>query len=281
MKAMKISEKILHTSRRNLPHWQMGDSWYFVTFKTKSMELPPQARGIVTESIVYFQGKRYDLSIAVVMPDHVHLLFQPLKKTEHVYYSLHDILKPLKGVTARRINLLLERKGALWLAESYDRIVRNEKELIEKHEYIKNNALKSGLTEKAEDYTWLLERANFIKLLKLATASCLSRTVRKRGGRERPAIAGHADRNVYATNTEPKGSSGILACGAPQGAVKSFTDRNVCATKLEAVDRNVRATNKESRTSVTPSGLYNLISLVSPQNSIYASEALPTRQPEQ
>ena len=99
----------------------------------------------------------------VVMPDHVHLLFQPLKKIENAYYSLEDILKPLKGVAAKKINTLLGRRGALWQAESYDRIIRNEKEWKEKYEYIKNNALKSELVGKVEDYPWLLERNDLLK----------------------------------------------------------------------------------------------------------------------
>ena len=152
MKQVKISKTKLHTSRRNLPHWQIGGSWYFATFRTKGFVLLPQARDIVTEAIVYLQGKRYDLSVAVVMPDHVHILFKPLKKIENAYYSLEDILKPLKGVSARKINTLLGSKGALWMPESFDRIIRDESEWREKYQYISNNPLKAGLVEKSEDY---------------------------------------------------------------------------------------------------------------------------------
>jgi len=141
----------------------MGGSWYFVTFSIKNLELTPEARDIIADSIKIPHKKLYLLSVATIMPDHVHLLFQPIKKENDTYYSLQEILQPIKSSTSHRINRLLGRKGALWLGESYDRIVRNEKEWKEKCDYIKNNAVKSGLVEKPEDYPWLLERDDFLK----------------------------------------------------------------------------------------------------------------------
>lgn len=95
------------------------------------------------------------------MPDHIHLLFQPLKKENDTYYSLQEILQPIKSATSHRINKLLGRKGSLWLEESYDRVIRDEKEWQEKYEYIKNNAFKTGLVDKPENYEWLLEMELF------------------------------------------------------------------------------------------------------------------------
>ncbi|MFQ5431765.1 MAG: transposase [Nitrospinota bacterium] len=108
-------------------------------------------------SILRGHGKYYRLALSTVMPNHVHLLFQPLKKAEFVYYSLQEILKPVKGATARRINQLTGGKGSFWLDESFDRIIRDETEWREKYQYIRNNAFKAGLTDKPENYEWLLE----------------------------------------------------------------------------------------------------------------------------
>ncbi len=141
----------------------MGGSWYFVTFSATNLELAPEARGLIADSIMIPHKKLYLLSVATIMPDHVHLLFLPLKKENETYYSLQEILQPIKSSTSHRINRLLGRKGAVWLAESYDRIVRNEMEWKEKYDYIKNNAVKSGLVEKPEDYPWLLEREEFLE----------------------------------------------------------------------------------------------------------------------
>ncbi|MFQ5431804.1 MAG: transposase [Nitrospinota bacterium] len=163
VKPQKITAKDLHITKRKLPHWQIGGSCYFVTFSATNLELTPEARDIIADSILIPHKKLYLLSIAAIMPDHVHLLFRPFKKDDDTYYSLQEILQPIKSSTSHRINRLLGRKGVLWLAETYDRVIRNEKEWVEKYDYITNNAVKSGLVEKPEDYPWLLERDDFLK----------------------------------------------------------------------------------------------------------------------
>jgi putative transposase len=42
--------------------------------------------------------------------------------------------------------------------ESYDRIVRDEAEFLEKWNYIRNNPIKAGLADLPENYAWLYER---------------------------------------------------------------------------------------------------------------------------
>ena len=158
MKRPHITEKNLHKTRRNLPHWQFGGSWYFLTFRTKKVTLPEKAREIVAESILHADGSKFKLAAATVMPDHVHALIRPLEKEKGVFFSLQEILQPIKSYTAHKINKLLSRKGALWLDESFDRIIRDENEWKEKYGYIKNNAFKSGLVDKPENYPWLLEK---------------------------------------------------------------------------------------------------------------------------
>jgi REP element-mobilizing transposase RayT len=76
------------------------------------------------------------------MPDHAHLLLTP--KTG---WSLSRIMNGIKGVSARKINLLRRKKGRVWQVESYDRIVRSPSELIRILEYMLNNPLKKGLTD--------------------------------------------------------------------------------------------------------------------------------------
>ena len=135
----------LFKTRRNLPHWQSGGSTYFVTFRTNNLELKPEARTIVLDACRHFDGDRYRLRCAVVMPDHVHLLLQPEEAGAGRWHSLSSILHSIKSFTGNRINTLLGRKGTVWQDESYDRIVRNESELLEKWNYIRNNPVKKGL----------------------------------------------------------------------------------------------------------------------------------------
>jgi len=158
LKKLQINENELHKTRRNLPHWQLGGSWYFITFRTKKVTLPVKAKGIVVESILHADGNKFKLAVATVMPDHVHLLMRPLEKEKSLSFSLQEILQQIKSFSAHEINKLMKRKGALWLDESFDRIIRDENDWKEKFDYIKNNAFKSGLTDKPENYPWLIEK---------------------------------------------------------------------------------------------------------------------------
>ncbi len=170
----------MNISRGKLPHWQIGGSWYFVTFRANT-PLSPQARTIVAECILYHHQRKYDLGIASVMPDHVHILLRPRpwrsapmqgkiasptdsnSGADESYFTLTEILRSIKGIAGRKINLLNKRTGSIWQKESFDRIVRDENEWLEKYQYVRNNAIKAGLTERPEEYPWLLERDDFIK----------------------------------------------------------------------------------------------------------------------
>lgn len=146
-------------TKRNLPHLERGGSTYFVTFRTRKIELPPEARGLVFEACRYFDGQRFRLWAATVMPDHVHLLLTPEKKSDQEWFSLSAILHSLKSFSAKKINALLSRKGPVWVEESFDRIMRSEEEFLGSWHYIRNNAAKKGLCESPEEWPWLYESA--------------------------------------------------------------------------------------------------------------------------
>jgi REP element-mobilizing transposase RayT len=62
--------------RRHLPHYQKDDQPFFVTFTTdRRWQLPPEARDIVLPCWVHTNTQKFDLHAAVVMPDHVHLIY--------------------------------------------------------------------------------------------------------------------------------------------------------------------------------------------------------------
>ena len=68
----------LVVTRRNLPHWELGGSTYFLTYRCiEDVTLNEVARSIVLDNWRYWHGKRYLLHAAVVMPDHVHILTTP------------------------------------------------------------------------------------------------------------------------------------------------------------------------------------------------------------
>ncbi len=97
-------------SRRNLPHWELNGSTYFITTKVQpeigKPFLNPNLAGLVISSLNREDKKSYDLQAFVVMPDHVHIIMKPLFGKK-----LQDIMKVLKGSTAYQINSVLNRTG--------------------------------------------------------------------------------------------------------------------------------------------------------------------------
>ena len=147
----------LSIRRRNLPHWQLPGSTYFVSFRLKSGIMLEDERRMVLEAIKYYHQIKYWVTAAVVMPDHVHLLLKPASNNSGADYSLSKILQGIKGFSAWEINQARRTKGAIWQMESYDRIVRDQDEYLEKWQYIRLNPVKTGLCHSPEEYLFLWE----------------------------------------------------------------------------------------------------------------------------
>ena len=107
------------------------------------------AREEVRRSLHYFNGTRLTLHAAVIMPNHVHCLMEPLEG-----FKLSELLKSIKSYSAHEINKRLGRKGAFWQNESYDHIVRSEKQYARYVHYIRENPIKANLRE---GMYWLYE----------------------------------------------------------------------------------------------------------------------------
>ena len=90
----------------------------------------------------------YVLHAFVVMPNHVHLLVTPA-------IPLPKLTKSLKGITARRANVVLGLTGnPFWQDESYDHLVRNRKEFEQIRIYIAQNPVRAGLANEAAASRW-------------------------------------------------------------------------------------------------------------------------------
>ena len=151
-----ISSAPKYQYRRRLPHFQKSDAPLFITFCTGGpLILSEEARDLVLDHCLRERGVRVDLFGAVVMPDHVHLLLEPLRDGNGWPFPLFEIMQSLKGSTAHRINKLLRRSGPVWEEESFDHVLRSDESLKEKREYIRQNPVRAGLVRKPEDYRWL------------------------------------------------------------------------------------------------------------------------------
>lgn len=124
---------------------------------------------IVSESLHYWDGKRYTLICYCIMPNHVHLVIEMLSnevresgnlsnKTsgqfDKLSYVLSPIMHSIKRYTAREANAILNRTGAFWQHESYDHVVRNGEELERIIWYVLNNPVKAGLVEDWQQWKW-------------------------------------------------------------------------------------------------------------------------------
>jgi REP element-mobilizing transposase RayT len=61
----------------------------------------------------------------------------------------------IKGASARRINMLLDRHGPVWQEEFFDHVLRSNDNLTEKADYICQNPVRAGLVKTESEYRWL------------------------------------------------------------------------------------------------------------------------------
>ena len=148
-------------SKRHLPHFERPWGKYAVAFSThERKKLTLGERDIVLRSAVHsHEHRQCELYVACVMPDHVHLLFEPQIKGDEdgktFFWSLSEILHGIKSSTAHQINKACGKRGPIWEKESFDRLIRSETDLQEKFVYICRNPWDSNVAGQNEGYPWL------------------------------------------------------------------------------------------------------------------------------
>jgi putative transposase len=185
-------------AQRTLPHWQRGGETYFVTFRVASGFLTESEQRKVLSACVFWHGRRMRLFIAVVMPDHVHMLLKPLPDPEGGWFSLSRLLHSIKSYSSHEISKA-RGGGQVWESESYDRLVRDHEEFEEKQRYIWENPVRGGLVAKSIDYPFLV--APEWNLEQTAAAEDAARRGRQ----------GRSDRrDAYTTSTHSNFTDGLV-----------------------------------------------------------------------
>ena len=105
----------------------------------------PDVADLVAMALKHFEGTRYRLLGWSIMPNHVHVVVQPLEG-----HDLPDILHSWKSYAANKANELLQRTGEFWQAEYYDHLIRDEEQLRHAIEYAYGNPESADL----EDWKW-------------------------------------------------------------------------------------------------------------------------------
>lgn len=118
---------------------------------------------LVEESIHYRNSELYDLYAYCIMPNHLHLIFKHLIQEEQHENPITDIMRNFKRYTARECNKRLNRTGAFWQSESYDRVIRDQDELENVLRYTLNNPVKAGLVDHWKGWSYTYCKPEFIE----------------------------------------------------------------------------------------------------------------------
>ena len=117
------------------------------------------ARSVIAEMRRLNELRVVDSLAWVLMPDHLHWLFQLLESQD-----LAKAIKTLKARSARTISRKVGRQGALWQRGYYDHALRRDEDLLAIARYIVANPLRAGLVESLRHYpfwdaVWLQPKA--------------------------------------------------------------------------------------------------------------------------
>ncbi len=113
---------------------------------------------LVGEAIEFRDGTHYNLIAYCIMSNHVHMIFTVQRDD----IPLYKILGSLKRHAARQANILLNREGAFWQAESYDHLIRDRNELSRTIDYVLNNPVKANLISNWRDWKYSYVKENYM-----------------------------------------------------------------------------------------------------------------------
>jgi putative transposase len=153
--------------RRQLPHYRSPGGIYHCRFslnpENRNFRIRNEWMFAVIEDAILSEHKKECLVYAyIIMEDHSHSVIQPLPQANdpfvwcdsRKFYPLERITGRIKGRSARVINQRSGRAGSLWQHESFDRTIRNERDLEETIDYLHHNPVRPELVQCPEQYRW-------------------------------------------------------------------------------------------------------------------------------
>ncbi len=125
---------------------------YLVTFTTvfrAPLFADPETARVACTALTDMRLWRHAALLAwVLMPDHWHGLIQLDNE------ALSRTVQRLKCNTARRVNLVAARCGAVWAPAFHDHALRSEEDLLHVARYIVLNPVRAGLVRRVGDYPY-------------------------------------------------------------------------------------------------------------------------------
>lgn len=111
----------------------------------------PRGAEIVVEELLALADWMIDVPHYSVMPNHWHALIVPRSGCTR---TLAEIMKRVKGRSAKRINRLFDRTGPVWQREWFDRWMRHDAEHEKTVAYIQQNHVKARLVSTFHEHRW-------------------------------------------------------------------------------------------------------------------------------
>ena len=143
----------------NIKRYKDDGYVYFVTTNTygrKEIFRNQRACEFLRSIISYYKFVfKFRLYSYCIMPDHMHMIIQALSKQ----YDISTIMKEIKGTFGREYNILIRKRGDIWQRKFYDSVVRNERDIITKINYILENPVRKNMAKEATDYEFSSARA--------------------------------------------------------------------------------------------------------------------------
>jgi len=139
-----VRRRLNHT----LPPWVAANSTFFVTINAHERGLNHFCRPDIGDDILnsiqkYQIEEKWFCSIALLMPDHLHLIVSMGEG--------HDLSKTL-GAWKRWLAMKHDLK---WQRNFFEHRLRGDESEYEKRCYIANNPVRAGLADKPEDWRWV------------------------------------------------------------------------------------------------------------------------------
>ncbi len=96
----------------------------------------------VLDSLKHFDGERYNLDSAIIMPNHVHLIAQFRSPT-----TCRGQCESWLHYTACKINKQIGSSGVFWQSEPFDHLIRSEGQFLYLRRYIAQNGIAASLPD--------------------------------------------------------------------------------------------------------------------------------------
>ena len=117
--------------------------------KKNIFESETNAKIVMNELLKTGRELGFQILCYCLMPDHLHIVLSPGDST----LSLSKFLNIFKGRTTA---VFREKEGLkkLWQRSAFDHVIRADEDLRAIVEYIRNNSVRKGIAEKADDYPY-------------------------------------------------------------------------------------------------------------------------------